>query len=74
MDYIATNGVLVFPPGTTTQTISVPVLSDFLNEAFIEQFAFFLFSPTNCAIATPPNAAVSILHRLRRLFLAASPL
>jgi len=53
VDYIATNGVLVFPPGTTTQTIPVSVLADLLNEAFIEQIAFFLFSPTNCVIATP---------------------
>ena len=37
-DYLSTNGTVVFPPGVTTQTISVPIISDVateLNEAFL---------------------------------------
>jgi hypothetical protein len=32
-DFVLTSGTVSFPPGTTNQTVSVPVLGDLLNEA-----------------------------------------
>jgi uncharacterized repeat protein (TIGR01451 family) len=52
IDYVATNGVLSFAPGVTSQTLAVTVLGDRLDE-FLEQFAVVFSSPVNCTIATP---------------------
>jgi hypothetical protein len=49
-DYTATNGTLSFAPGTTTQTVTVPVHGDLLNEAG-ETFFVDLFSPVNATLA-----------------------
>ncbi len=45
-DYVAMNGLLVFSPGTTNQTISVAILPDSLSESN-ETFLVNLFSPVN---------------------------
>lgn len=45
-DFVATNGTLIFSPGTTNRTVAVTVISDTLNEPD-ESFAFNLSSPTN---------------------------
>lgn len=50
-DYVATSGTLVFEPGVTDLTVSVPVLGDVVDE-LNEQFFLVLSSPTN-AIAGP---------------------
>jgi uncharacterized repeat protein (TIGR01451 family) len=50
-DYVATSGTLVFEPGVTNLTVSVPIIGDVIDEAN-EQFLLLLFSPTN-AIAGP---------------------
>jgi CSLREA domain-containing protein len=51
VDYTATSGTLTFAPdGPLTQTISVPVLGDTLDE-FDETFIVTLSSPTNATIA-----------------------
>jgi hypothetical protein len=49
-DYQATSGTLTFPPGTTTQTISVTVNGDTLNEPD-ETVLMNLSNPTNATIA-----------------------
>jgi uncharacterized repeat protein (TIGR01451 family) len=49
MDYQAIAGVLVFPPGTTNQTLAVPVLGDLLDED-LEFYYLNLFSPTNALV------------------------
>ncbi|MEO8256999.1 MAG: DUF4082 domain-containing protein [Acidobacteriota bacterium] len=49
-DYTAAAGTLTFAPGTTTQTIAVPVLGDALDEAN-ETFTFTLSGATNATIA-----------------------
>jgi hypothetical protein len=49
-DFIASQGTLVFPPGTTTRTISVPVVGDYANEGD-EIFFVNLSNPVNGAIA-----------------------
>ena len=43
-DYTATSGSLTFAPGVVSQTVSVPVLGDTLNE-FDETFAVNLTNP-----------------------------
>ena len=49
-DYTAANGTLNFAAGVTTQTITVPILEDTLNEAN-ETFTVNLANPTNATIA-----------------------
>src|SRR5204863_235523 len=49
-NYLATNGMVTFTPGTTNQTIVVTVLGDALSEAS-ETFTVNLSSPTNATIA-----------------------
>ncbi|MBK8027065.1 MAG: hypothetical protein IPK19_38180 [Chloroflexi bacterium] len=48
-DYIAANGTLTFPAGTTTQTVPVTVNKDNRQEG-IEQFTFNLGNATNATI------------------------
>jgi hypothetical protein len=48
-DYSSRSGTLTFAAGTTTQTISVPVINDTLDEAN-ETFVVNLSSPTNAVI------------------------
>ena len=48
-DYTATSGLLTFPPGVATQTITVPVLGDTLSEGS-ETFTVTLLLPTNATI------------------------
>lgn len=55
-DYITTSGTLTFAPGATSQTITVPVGGDVLDEAD-EQFTVNLSNPTNAAIATASGTA-----------------
>jgi hypothetical protein len=49
-DYTASSGTLTFPPGTTTQTIQVPVLGDVLFEPD-QAFTVNLASPTLAVVA-----------------------
>jgi hypothetical protein len=49
-DYLATNGTLEFPPGTTSQTISVPVLGDAAAEPD-ETFLVVLTNAVNASLA-----------------------
>jgi hypothetical protein len=46
-DYSATNGSLTFEPGEITQTISVAVLGDLLDEGDSEAFSVLLSDPVN---------------------------
>ncbi|RIK82793.1 MAG: hypothetical protein DCC68_05345 [Planctomycetota bacterium] len=49
-DYTTTTGTLTFSPGTTTQTISVPIAGDTLVEAN-ETFSVTLTNPINATIS-----------------------
>jgi len=49
-DYIATNGVVTFPPGVTTQAIAVRIRSDAFYEAS-ETFSVTLSNPTNAVLS-----------------------
>ncbi len=49
-DYTATSGTLTFSPGTTTQTITVPITSDFSteqNETFVIKFTNIVNATAN---------------------------
>jgi len=48
-DFVATSGSLTFPPGTTTRSVSVPVIGDILDEPN-ETFFVNLSSPSNAVI------------------------
>ena len=50
-DYEAVSGTLSFNPGETTQTISVPILGDALDEWDEETFVVDLSNPTNVTLA-----------------------
>src|SRR5439155_472849 len=58
-DYTATNGVVTFNPGQTSQTINVPVTCDSLDEAN-ETFTVTLSSPVNATITTAAGTATII--------------
>ena len=49
-DYTAVSGTLTLPPGTTTQTVVVPVIGDVLDEAS-ETYNVNLSAPVNATIA-----------------------
>jgi hypothetical protein len=51
IDYTSTSGTLTFAPQTTTQSITVPVLGDLLDEPN-ETFSVALSEPVNATIAT----------------------
>jgi T1SS-143 domain-containing protein len=50
-DYSLTSGALIFNPGETTKTITVPILNDSVFEGS-ESFQVNLTAPTNATIAT----------------------
>ncbi|MHC0066257.1 FG-GAP-like repeat-containing protein [Nostoc sp. UIC 10890] len=50
IDYTPLTGTLTFNPGVTTQTITVPILDDFIAESS-ERFFINLTNPTNATIA-----------------------
>ena len=49
-DYVTTSGTLTFAAGVTTQTVTVPVIGDQVNES-AEQFSVNLSGATNASIA-----------------------
>jgi hypothetical protein len=49
-DYHATTGTLTFPPGTTSRTVSVPIIDDVVDEEG-ETFFVNLSNPTNATIS-----------------------
>jgi subtilisin family serine protease/subtilisin-like proprotein convertase family protein len=51
LDYTAVAGTLTFAPGTTSATISVPILNDNLDEVD-ETFSLSLSNPTNGQLST----------------------
>ena len=58
-DYTNTSGVVTFNPGITSQSISIPILADSVDE-FDETFTVTLSSPTNAAVSSP-NGTMLIL-------------
>jgi hypothetical protein len=58
-DYSATSGTLTFAAGVTTQTLTVPVLGDTLDEAN-ETFLVRLSAPVGAALGTPSQGTGTI--------------
>lgn len=58
-DYQAATGTLTFPPGVTNQTISVPILDNFVNESN-EVFGVQLANPSH-ALLLIANATATIV-------------
>lgn len=54
-DYTAVAGVLTFAPGTTTRTVSVPILDDLVPEP-VETFRVDLTAPGNATLGDPQAA------------------
>lgn len=50
LDYTATSGTATFAPGTTSQTVTVPILNDIVYEGS-ETFTLNLSAPTDATIA-----------------------
>lgn len=58
-DYLAVTGRLTFAPGSTLQTVTVPILDDTLTEAS-ESFTLRLLNPVNAIITGTNPASVTI--------------
>ncbi|MBX9258962.1 DUF4347 domain-containing protein [Desmonostoc muscorum CCALA 125] len=50
VDYTPLTGTITFNPGITTQTITIPILDDFIDES-TEQFFVNLTNPTNASFS-----------------------
>jgi len=59
-DYGAASGTLTFPAGQTTQTFTVPIVNDALNEAD-ESVNLTMSSPNNATLGANSSAALTIL-------------
>lgn len=62
LDYIGTNGTLVFAAGQTTQTFCIPIVNDGLAETPRESFSVFLSNPTGGAVLGTAISAVVIIN------------
>jgi len=62
-DYTATTGTLTFNPGVTSQTISIPILNDSVNEAN-ETFTVKLTSLTNAILGGTATVTTTITDTL----------
>ncbi|MFM6727852.1 MAG: Calx-beta domain-containing protein, partial [Dolichospermum sp.] len=63
LDYTATNGILTFAPGVTSQVIEIPILNDSFNEAD-ETFTLTLSSPTNASLGAVTTVTTTITDTL----------
>jgi hypothetical protein len=59
-DYTSTGGTVTFAPGQVTQTFSIPIAGDSLNEND-ETFQISLSSPVNATVGIPNPSTVTIL-------------
>lgn len=60
VDYTTASGTLIFAPGETSKTVSVPVIGDLVDEPN-EAFSIILSSPINGALGTSPDGNGTIL-------------
>lgn len=59
VDYLTSSGTLVFAPGETRKTVSIPLINDGLSEAG-EVFRVVLRNPAGLAIASPSRVTFTI--------------
>jgi hypothetical protein len=62
-DYTTTTGTLTFSPGVTSQTITIPILNNSVNEAN-ETFTLKLTSPTNAILGGTATVTTTITDTL----------
>jgi hypothetical protein len=62
-DYTSTTGTLIFNAGVTTQTITIPILNDSVNEAD-ETFTLSLSNPTNALLGSTVSITTTITDTL----------
>ena len=60
-DYSATSGVLVMPPGQTTQLVTVPIVGDSTVEAD-EQFKLIISNPTGRGVTIANNTGIATIQ------------
>lgn len=58
-DFVSTSGVLVFPPGSTNQTVTVSIIGDLVDEPD-ESFSLVIYSATNAVISRAQGFATII--------------
>lgn len=62
VDYVPVSGTLIFPEGTNSRTVLIPILADQLSESN-ETFTIALSNPTGeVDLATPSTATVTITN------------
>lgn len=59
-DYVESNGMLLFPPGTTSRTFTVDICDDTSNEGD-ETVGLELSSPSNASLGTQQTAILTII-------------
>ncbi len=59
-DYVAANGVLIIPPGSSSATIQVKVIGDLLKESN-ERFWLNFTSPVNVVLPDDPHCRIMII-------------
>jgi len=62
-DYTSTTGTLTFNAGVTTQTITIPILNNSVNEAD-ETFSLTLSNPTNALLGSTKSVTTTITDTL----------
>ncbi len=55
VDYVSTTGSITIPAGQTTQTFSVPIIGDLIQESPTERFFVDLFNANGAAFVDPAN-------------------
>ncbi len=60
LDYTAMSGTLEFAPGTTSQTVNIPIQSDALDE-IDETFNVLLSNPNNATLGSTATTSVQIV-------------
>jgi len=59
-DYVAANGVLIIPPGSSSATLQVKIIGDILNESN-ERFWLNFSNPANVVLPDDPRSRVMIV-------------
>jgi hypothetical protein len=59
-DYMAANGVLIIPPGSSSATIQIKVIGDLLKESN-ERFSLNFTNPVNVVLTSDPRCRIMII-------------
>jgi hypothetical protein len=59
-DYMAANGVLIIPPGSSSATIQIKIIGDLLKESN-ERFSLNFTNPVNVVLTSDPRCRIMII-------------